>query len=227
MLLGSAFSPKGVFTFTIPFSTAYDAVSEWPLNSTVICCQTVSVWLATATLRSSNKKTRFHSRSAGRPLRLASAAMQNPLCVSIRLRTPREDQVVPEGAVRLFGEEMIPVCSRALLLDKTRPLKRPQNLAHHTLLHFDYAGAETMYIDWGTVRRLSWHGRRLLPDALGQFEIRHSARWLSRQCHRRPVKRWSIRPCWVIEPLTPSMSRECSLPTAKNIHLPTMSAVCP
>jgi LysR family transcriptional regulator, glycine cleavage system transcriptional activator len=136
-------------------------------------------------------------------------------------------ETVPEGAVRLFGEEMIPVCSRALLLDKTRPLKRPQNLAHHTLLHFDYAGAETMYIDWGTVRRLSWHGRRLLPDALGQFEIRHSARWLSRQCHRRPVKRWSIRPCWVIEPLTPSMSRECSLPTAKNIHLPTMSAVCP
>jgi LysR family transcriptional regulator, glycine cleavage system transcriptional activator len=50
----------------------------------------------------------------------------------------------------LFGEEMIPVCSRALLHDKTRPLKRPQDLAHHTLLHFDYAGAETVFIDWGT-----------------------------------------------------------------------------
>jgi len=59
-------------------------------------------------------------------------------------------ETVPEGAVRLFGEEIIPVCSRALLRDKTRPLKRPQDLAHHTLLHFDYAGAETMYIDWGT-----------------------------------------------------------------------------
>jgi DNA-binding transcriptional LysR family regulator len=59
-------------------------------------------------------------------------------------------EAVPEGAVRLFGEEMILVCSRALLRDKTRPLKRPQDLAHHTLLHFDYAGAETMYIDWGT-----------------------------------------------------------------------------
>jgi LysR family glycine cleavage system transcriptional activator len=45
---------------------------------------------------------------------------------------------------------MIPVCSRALLRDKTRPLKRPQDVAHHTLLHFDYAGAETMYMDWGT-----------------------------------------------------------------------------
>jgi len=59
-------------------------------------------------------------------------------------------ETVPEGAVRLFGDEMIPVCSRALLRDKTRPLKRSQDLAHHTLLHFDYAGAETMYMDWGT-----------------------------------------------------------------------------
>jgi LysR family transcriptional regulator, glycine cleavage system transcriptional activator len=59
-------------------------------------------------------------------------------------------EAVPEGAVRLFGEEMIPVCSRALLSDKARPLKRPQDLEHHTLLHFDYAGAENMYIDWGT-----------------------------------------------------------------------------
>jgi DNA-binding transcriptional LysR family regulator len=57
---------------------------------------------------------------------------------------------VPEGAAKLFGEEMIPVCSRALVRDKARPLKRPQDLAHHTLLHFDYAGAEAMYMDWGT-----------------------------------------------------------------------------
>ena len=42
------------------------------------------------------------------------------------------------------------MCSRALVRDKAHPLKRPQDLAHHTLLHFDYAGAETMYMDWGT-----------------------------------------------------------------------------
>jgi LysR family glycine cleavage system transcriptional activator len=59
-------------------------------------------------------------------------------------------ETVPEAAIRLFGEEMIPVCSRALMRDKTRPLKRPQDLVHHTLLHFDYAGAETIYMDWGT-----------------------------------------------------------------------------
>jgi LysR family transcriptional regulator, glycine cleavage system transcriptional activator len=59
-------------------------------------------------------------------------------------------ETVPEGAVRLFGDEIILVCSRAVLRDKTRPLKRPQDLAHHTLLHFDYAGAEIMHMDWGT-----------------------------------------------------------------------------
>jgi DNA-binding transcriptional LysR family regulator len=39
--------------------------------------------------------------------------------VAIRYCRP---EAVPEGAVRLFGEEMIPVCSRALLRDKARPL---------------------------------------------------------------------------------------------------------
>src|ERR1700730_18261005 len=69
--------------------------------------------------------------------------------IDLAIRYCRPESV-PEGTVRLFGEEMIPVCSRALLRDKARPLKRPEDLAHHTLLHFDYAGAETMYIDWGT-----------------------------------------------------------------------------
>jgi LysR family transcriptional regulator, glycine cleavage system transcriptional activator len=66
--------------------------------------------------------------------------------IAIRYCRP---ETVPEGAVRLFGEEMIPVCSRALLRDKTRPLKQPRDLVHHTLLHFDYAGTEA-YVDWGT-----------------------------------------------------------------------------
>src|SRR6266536_781857 len=33
-------------------------------------------------------------------------------------------ETVPEGAVKLFGAEMIPMCSRALVRDKARPLKR-------------------------------------------------------------------------------------------------------
>src|SRR6266705_667609 len=69
--------------------------------------------------------------------------------IDLAIRYCKPDSV-PEGAAKLFGEEMIPMCSRALVRDKARPLKRPQDLAHHTLLHFDYAGAEIMYMDWGT-----------------------------------------------------------------------------
>jgi LysR family glycine cleavage system transcriptional activator len=59
-------------------------------------------------------------------------------------------EAVPDGAVRLFGEEMIPVCAPALLRDRARPLKRPPDLEHHVLLHFDYPGAHRMFMDWGT-----------------------------------------------------------------------------
>lgn len=59
-------------------------------------------------------------------------------------------EAAPEGAVRLFGDEMVPVCAPALLRDRTRPLKRPQDLARHVLLHYDYPGAQRMFMDWGT-----------------------------------------------------------------------------
>src|SRR5262245_12682929 len=57
---------------------------------------------------------------------------------------------VPEGATRLFGEGVLPVCARSLLRDRSRPLKRPHDLRHHTLLHFDYPGAMRSFMDWGT-----------------------------------------------------------------------------
>src|SRR6516225_7227602 len=57
---------------------------------------------------------------------------------------------VPEGAIRLFGEEILPVCSPSLLADRARPLRRPVDLAAHTLLHFDYPGAHKSFMDWGT-----------------------------------------------------------------------------
>jgi LysR family transcriptional regulator, glycine cleavage system transcriptional activator len=56
----------------------------------------------------------------------------------------------PEEAIRLFGEEVLPVCSPALLRDPSRPLREPRDLAHHILLHFDFPGAEKMVMDWGT-----------------------------------------------------------------------------
>jgi LysR family transcriptional regulator, glycine cleavage system transcriptional activator len=67
--------------------------------------------------------------------------------VDLAIRYCRPEDV-PERAVRLFGEEVVVVCSRSLLRDRSRPLKRPHDLMHHVLLHFDYAGAQ--FLDWGT-----------------------------------------------------------------------------
>ena len=38
---------------------------------------------------------------------------------------------------RLFGERLLPVCSPELAVDRARPLKRPEDLARHVLLHID------------------------------------------------------------------------------------------
>src|SRR5215211_1875152 len=59
-------------------------------------------------------------------------------------------EAVPEGATRLFGEGVLPVCARSLLRERSRPLKRPHDLRRHTLLHFDYPGAMRSFMDWGT-----------------------------------------------------------------------------
>jgi len=53
----------------------------------------------------------------------------------------------PEGATLLFGEELFPVCSPALVADGPHPLRRLDDLAHHALLHIDGAGG---FLDWGT-----------------------------------------------------------------------------
>lgn len=46
----------------------------------------------------------------------------------------------PPGAPQLFGEEVLPVCSPALLDRPEQPLAEPADLRHHVLLH--YAAAE-------------------------------------------------------------------------------------
>lgn len=56
----------------------------------------------------------------------------------------------PPGAVSLFGEEVFPVCSPALLRDAARPLRVPRDLQRHVLLHLDYPAARGSWLDWGT-----------------------------------------------------------------------------
>lgn len=72
----------------------------------------------------------------------------------------------PPGAVRLFGEELFPVCSPALQAEGPRPLRAFGDLAHHALLHIDEAAG---MLDWGTW--LTAHGLpELRPAASMRFD---------------------------------------------------------
>lgn len=54
---------------------------------------------------------------------------------------------VGSEAVKLFGEVMTPVCSPALRKLPGKPLKRPEDLRHHTLLYADAHSHAPLY-DW-------------------------------------------------------------------------------
>jgi LysR family glycine cleavage system transcriptional activator len=51
------------------------------------------------------------------------------------------------GAELLFGEVVLPVCSPRLMRDPARPLKTPEDLRRHVLLHLDSGPAADMQ-DW-------------------------------------------------------------------------------
>jgi DNA-binding transcriptional LysR family regulator len=70
-------------------------------------------------------------------------------------------ELAPPGATRLFGEQVIPVCSPALLARPERPLRVPADLRHHVLLQ--YEAAETV---WPTG---AW---RVWLEVMQQHELR-------------------------------------------------------
>src|SRR5450755_4500458 len=47
------------------------------------------------------------------------------------------ETMAPPGSPRLFGERVFPVCSPALAADLSRPIRRPEDLSRHVLLHID------------------------------------------------------------------------------------------
>jgi DNA-binding transcriptional LysR family regulator len=59
-------------------------------------------------------------------------------------------EAAPKGAISLFGEEVFPVCSPALLSDAARPLREPRDLQRHVLLHLDYPAGRGSWLEWGT-----------------------------------------------------------------------------
>ena len=58
------------------------------------------------------------------------------------------EAAAPPGALRLFGERLMPVCSPALAVDRAHPLKRPEDLAHHVLLHIDDERGRFPWLNW-------------------------------------------------------------------------------
>jgi DNA-binding transcriptional LysR family regulator len=85
--------------------------------------------------------------------------------VDVGVRYCREDEA-PEGSIRLFGEELFPVCSPALLGEGPRPLRELEDLQHHALLRMDDPRG---FLDWGTW--LAAHGLvDLKPGATLRFD---------------------------------------------------------
>jgi LysR family glycine cleavage system transcriptional activator len=58
------------------------------------------------------------------------------------------ESMAPPGATRLFGERLQPVCSPGLAADRARPLKRPEDLARHVLLHLDDERGRFPWLNW-------------------------------------------------------------------------------
>jgi LysR family glycine cleavage system transcriptional activator len=58
------------------------------------------------------------------------------------------ETTAPPGSPRLFGERVFPVCSPALAADRSRPIRRPEDLARHVLLHIDDEGGRFPWLNW-------------------------------------------------------------------------------
>ena len=54
----------------------------------------------------------------------------------------------PSGALCLAADEVLPLCAPALLADRSKPLKTPEDLAHHVLLRFETPIGGKRRIDW-------------------------------------------------------------------------------
>ncbi len=64
--------------------------------------------------------------------------------VAIRYCVPK---AAPEGAVKLFGEVVLPVCSPTLVT-RAAPLATPDDLRHHVLLHYETPDGAAPWLSW-------------------------------------------------------------------------------
>lgn len=67
--------------------------------------------------------------------------------VAVRYVAP---ETIPARALKLFDEEVLPVCAPALLKRRDRPLREPSDLQHQVLLHLDDPPGLSPYLEWDT-----------------------------------------------------------------------------
>ncbi len=88
--------------------------------------------------------------------------------IDLAVRFLHEQRAPPE-AVRLFGEDLIPVVSPALVGDRKRPLRRLDDLAGHVLLHLEDPLGRTPWVNWDT-----WLASAGLRDLVPAGNLRFS-----------------------------------------------------
>jgi LysR family glycine cleavage system transcriptional activator len=75
----------------------------------------------------------------------------------------------PQDAVRMFGEEIVVVCSPALLEDRSLPLRSAADLRHHVLLHYDDPERSIPWLTWSV-----WLESAGFPDLKPAGSLRFS-----------------------------------------------------
>ena len=91
---------------------------------------------------------------------------REPVDLAVRYCT---EAMAPPGSVRLFGERLVPVCNPRLAADRARPLKRPEDLSKHVLLHIDDRFPWLNWTVWLTANGI----RDLIPAGSMRFNHFH------------------------------------------------------
>jgi DNA-binding transcriptional LysR family regulator len=106
---------------------------------------------------------RFRRRQPNIDVRLSATSElldldRDRIDVAVRYCAP---EAAPAEAVKLFGGDVVPVCAPSLARDRSHPLRRPQDLAGHVLLHYDDPSHPMPWHAWST-----WLEAAGVPDLI-------------------------------------------------------------
>jgi LysR family glycine cleavage system transcriptional activator len=106
---------------------------------------------------------------------------------------------------RLFGETLVPVCSPALL-EGERPLRRPEDLRHHVLLHDDDATGWRLWLELAGVDGVdAGRGLTLTDSAL---VVQAAAEGQGVALARTALAAWDLAAGRLIRPFDVSMPHD-------------------